>query len=112
MALTSLYTRAGWCFSAQKARVWSKMSEAHAWEDPKLPKGTWSKEKEVISMSLKSLAKDMHHELASMAFRAPLLVCMAVGRERQHCQPDWQASQRAVTGRAALPQCLHLVGRK
>ena len=64
----------------------------------------------VISMPLKSVAKDKHQlaDPANTAVEAE--VWRARGRDLQPCQALSQPTQRALFGRPACPHSLHLVG--
>ena len=96
----------------QKSLAGPQMSEAQAWVAARLPKRVWSMAQEVMSMPLKSVAKDKHQVCKSAPLRTVAEVCMAAGLDLQVCHEVSHAWQRALIGLAACPQRLHRVGRK
>ena len=67
---------------------------------------------DVMSMPLKSVAKERHQECAASMFCTVTVVCMAAGRDLQACQGETQVRHLALLGLTACPHCLHLEGRR
>ena len=67
---------------------------------------------EVMSMPLKSVAKDKHHVCKPAPLRMVAEVRMAAGLDLQVCHGVLHAWQWELLGLAACPQCLHRVGRR
>ena len=96
----------------QNCLAGSQMSEAQAWVMARFSKRVASMAHDVMSMPLKSVAKERHQECAASMFWTVTVVCMAAGHDLQACQGEPRVRHLALLGLAACPHCLHLEGRR